>query len=326
MDPKIETRKDIYDDGALEAERVVRIEADGSEVNHGPYVRWHKNGLKAEEGVYENGLKVGRWRSWLDTGQNFFDGDYLVEGQPFSIEEPAPQPEAIEAFAGPALDSSTRPALLFEFLALMALVWVRPLAHALILYLDPAQGHDSWYFRELSMSATQMADVLVMLLVFYRSKEGFASFGLARTRPVFDVCLGVMLCLFMYESHVRALEYIGGLYAPQPGHFARPGLLECVAILIGLTLNSFAEEFAMRGYAMRRIAQFSRSFAQTLLVPAILFASYHIYAGIGHVIVVFGHGIVLGLAYWFTRRIWPTIIAHTLYNVALYARAYEFIT
>ena len=100
MDPKIETRKDIYDDGALEAERVVRIEADGSEVNHGPYVRWHKNGLKAEEGVYENGLKVGRWRSWLDTGQNFFDGDYLVEGQPFSIEEPAPQPEATKSDAG----------------------------------------------------------------------------------------------------------------------------------------------------------------------------------------------------------------------------------
>jgi membrane protease YdiL (CAAX protease family) len=135
-----------------------------------------------------------------------------------------------------------------------------------------------------------------------------------------------MLALFMYESHVRAIEYVGGLYAPYHGHFDKPRAWEAAAILLGLVLNSFAEEFAMRGYAMRRIAQFSRSFGQTLIVPALLFASYHFYSGLGHVIVVFGHGLVLGLAYWWTRRIWPTIIAHTLYNLALYARAYEFIT
>ena len=41
----------------------------------GPYRKWHKNGQKAAEGEYENGMKRGKWTTWCENGQRETEGE-----------------------------------------------------------------------------------------------------------------------------------------------------------------------------------------------------------------------------------------------------------
>lgn len=40
----------------------------GEPLPHGRYRAWHENGVLAEEGRYERGLRVGPWRAWDKQG------------------------------------------------------------------------------------------------------------------------------------------------------------------------------------------------------------------------------------------------------------------
>jgi antitoxin component YwqK of YwqJK toxin-antitoxin module len=52
-----------YDDGTLWIEEAF---VDG--VRSGPFLEHHRNGRKAREGRYEQGLKVGTWTIWSERG------------------------------------------------------------------------------------------------------------------------------------------------------------------------------------------------------------------------------------------------------------------
>ncbi|QQR42274.1 hypothetical protein JKA73_24520 [Myxococcus xanthus] len=73
--------------------------AQGTQIAHGEYVAYHPNGVKAAQGQFENGLKVGVW-TFFDTAGNkqgtteFKDGGwdgkrtvYFSNGKPQRIEE-----------------------------------------------------------------------------------------------------------------------------------------------------------------------------------------------------------------------------------------------
>ncbi len=46
---------------------------DGAELRHGWYTSWFRNGQKAAEGEYRDGLREGQWLRWWDNGQKFED-------------------------------------------------------------------------------------------------------------------------------------------------------------------------------------------------------------------------------------------------------------
>jgi len=53
-----------YDDGGLWVDEAFRAgERDG------PFAEYHRGGAKAREGVYQRGVKVGRWNIWYASGQ-----------------------------------------------------------------------------------------------------------------------------------------------------------------------------------------------------------------------------------------------------------------
>jgi membrane protease YdiL (CAAX protease family) len=85
--------------------------------------------------------------------------------------------------------------------------------------------------------------------------------------------------------------------------------------LIGLLLNSVAEELVMRGYLTIRLEQLTGSAYLAVLIPTILFAGYHVYHGVYGAVMVGLTGFVLGVWFFKTRRLLGPIIAHTCFNL-----------
>lgn len=328
-EPRLEKRQDFYPDGSLEAERSVRVEADGSEVNHGSYTRWHQNGVKAEEGRFEDGVRVGRWRSWLESGRNFFDGDYLPHPQPQAPPQPPPSsPSAMERFAGLPVKGPARRALVLEVAAVLAVFWLPALASAATLLAQSDTPAGSLLLSEINQAASSFGAFAFLAFVVWKSGEGFAAFGLGRPRIILDLVVGFIAFLILFEIYVRALTHFYGLYETPPMPEEQPPAptgLEMAVLGVALLLNSLAEELAMRGYLMRRLGQLTQSWFVALVAPAVLFGCYHMYGGAGHVLVTSLLGLVFGLLYWLTRRLWPGILCHTLYNMTLYAIDFGFI-
>ncbi len=53
-----------YDDGSVWIETAWRAgERDG------PFVEWHRGGVKAREGTFANGKRTGRWSTWWESGR-----------------------------------------------------------------------------------------------------------------------------------------------------------------------------------------------------------------------------------------------------------------
>jgi hypothetical protein len=74
-------------------------DASGAYVNHGKYVEWHPNGVRALEGEYVGGFKNGKWLEWDETGrklaEKWFEAGNEVPGReekPYNGIGPPPLP------------------------------------------------------------------------------------------------------------------------------------------------------------------------------------------------------------------------------------------
>jgi antitoxin component YwqK of YwqJK toxin-antitoxin module len=75
----------IYRTGEKKSLRQVKRTAEGV-VNHGPYVRWYRNGVVALEGEYVDGLQQGVFLERFDTGQMRVETPYL-EGREHGLKK-----------------------------------------------------------------------------------------------------------------------------------------------------------------------------------------------------------------------------------------------
>ncbi|MEL4503717.1 CPBP family intramembrane glutamic endopeptidase [Luteococcus sp. H138] len=80
--------------------------------------------------------------------------------------------------------------------------------------------------------------------------------------------------------------------------------------------NAVLEEFVMIGYLFTRARQAKVAPLVVLLVSAVIRGSYHLYQGFGGFVGNVVMGVIFGL--WFTRtkRLWPLVLAHFLLDVA----------
>jgi len=81
-------------------------------------------------------------------------------------------------------------------------------------------------------------------------------------------------------------------------------------VLVLSLLNGLYEETFLLGYLVRGFASYGVSFAIGLSV--LVRVLYHLYQGPAGAVSVVVFGIVLGIAYWRTRRLWPAVVAHAL--------------
>ena len=88
---------------------------------------------------------------------------------------------------------------------------------------------------------------------------------------------------------------------------AKPSL--GVVIVVSM-LNGLYEETFLLGYLVRGFASIGASFALGLSVLVRLL--YHLYQGPAGALSIVIFGIILGVAYWCTRKLWPAVVAHSL--------------
>jgi len=157
--------------------------------------------------------------------------------------------------------------------------------------------------------------VLGVLALGYLRYRGYVLQELL-PRPGWRGCLeGALLC----GAGIAACTVVDALLPARPGAVepvaqmlanARPTMIVVLAVSV---LNGLYEETFLLGYLVRGFASFGASFAVGLSVLVRLL--YHLYQGPAGAVSVVVFGIVLGAAYWRTRRLWPAVVAHTLADI-----------
>jgi membrane protease YdiL (CAAX protease family) len=74
----------------------------------------------------------------------------------------------------------------------------------------------------------------------------------------------------------------------------------------------------VRGYLIPRFEELFESPAIAVGLSSVIFASYHIYQGVEHVVAIFMLALVYGISFCILRRLWPLVIAHTITNMLIY--------
>jgi len=89
-------------------------------------------------------------------------------------------------------------------------------------------------------------------------------------------------------------------------------------LLLAAAANAWAEEMLMVGYLMTRLRQLRVGRYAALLISAVLRGAYHLYQGFGGFVGNMAMGLIFGLVWQRTNRLWPLVIAHTVIDVVAF--------
>jgi membrane protease YdiL (CAAX protease family) len=159
--------------------------------------------------------------------------------------------------------------------------------------------------------------VLLIAYLLVRSGEGRQGIGLGRFDARADglVGLGLWITSFVLVLVLaRLFEPLGQnnvdfLPNELPLWFR---IVEAFAIA---TTAGVTEEVVVRGYAQTRLEQLKAPTAVILLLPTALWGMLHLYEGAGPALTIFCLGMLYAWYYHKTRRLWPLIIAHALFDL-----------
>lgn len=71
-----QTIREQYPNGTPRLERTVRVESDGSKIDHGRYISYFADGSTAESGEYVDGERHGKWSAFFANGKPSATGEY----------------------------------------------------------------------------------------------------------------------------------------------------------------------------------------------------------------------------------------------------------
>jgi uncharacterized protein len=141
--------------------------------------------------------------------------------------------------------------------------------------------------------------------------------GLDRRRPLFDPVAGLVLAaaIGLPGIGLYVLAHRLGVNATViPA--ALPKVWWAVPVLIlSAAQNAVLEEVVVVGYLVTRLRQLGYALPLTLAASALLRGAYHLYQGFGSFVGNAIMGLVFGLFFARTGRLWPLIVAHTVLDV-----------
>ncbi len=156
---------------------------------------------------------------------------------------------------------------------------------------------------------------------------GFRSGLLVRSTPRAGVvvCLFVLLVLVTAELAEQAVVY------PILRHYLR--ILELYStplipdahvraadLLLGLVLVAVSEELVFRRFLFALLERWCKKGLTIILMSSTIFALIHFTSGIADTLNAFVHGMLLGSAFWKTRRVSVCIASHYLVDLWIFAR------
>jgi membrane protease YdiL (CAAX protease family) len=157
--------------------------------------------------------------------------------------------------------------------------------------------------------------VLVIAYLLVRSGEGWSGIGLTRFRGA-DAWQGVALWVASFVL-VLVLAQVFRYFGQREVDFLPPELplwfRVIQAVLIAATAGA-TEEIVVRGYAQTRLEQLRAPAAVIVLLPTALWGVLHVYQGLGAALTIFCLGLMYALYFHRTRRLWPLILAHALFD------------
>jgi membrane protease YdiL (CAAX protease family) len=197
--------------------------------------------------------------------------------------------------------------------------------NALVAVISPGRSSYLPSF-ELSAGSIVMRSVMVaapLLYILHLNGDGLASVGIRRPRPVVDIPLGIgvyIADLFVYMALAWVVFWMASVgFIPSSWLFEQsfadmPNATGAwpLALLVMAVCNAFAEELVMRGYLIPRLERLWGNTFYAILATSLLFAAYHIYQGAYGVVSAVAFGLLMGLIFVWTRRLWPCFVAHFL--------------
>jgi membrane protease YdiL (CAAX protease family) len=156
--------------------------------------------------------------------------------------------------------------------------------------------------------------VPLLLFVMWRSGVGWARFGLVKPKWGKDILIGlgiwvtqVVVWHVLRESwrqhHLSLLDQF--LPAASP----TGKILLC---LVWSCAVGFEEELVFRGYLISRFETLIGATWKSIALSAVIFGILHFQKGLGGVEYSIFTGVIWGIGFCMTRRIWPVALSHAL--------------
>ena len=219
----------------------------------------------------------------------------------------------------PTLDRRT---LTEEVLVVLVLSLLASAVYAILdLFAAPLSGvsvasvdQSSELFRQILGVVFGLGPVYLVLHLVRRSGEGVAAIGLSWDRPRQDVSRGV--ALFVLIATVGIAVYLSSVAlkvnrfvvpVPPLGHWWTVPVL-----LLNAAEAALLEEVIVVGYLITRLRQLGWTAVAAIVASAILRGTYHLYQGWGGFAGNLAMGLLFGVIFVKTRRVWPLVVAHFL--------------
>jgi membrane protease YdiL (CAAX protease family) len=187
-------------------------------------------------------------------------------------------------------------------------------------------SHSYYLFSDIACAF----QVVVVLGVIRLSGESLSTFGITRPSSVDIVTGGIVYFVGRYASlmgtdmfvdvldSIYGIRYVDRLLASKDYVYRGDGITGPLALLLLAICVGFAEEIVARGYLIPRLERLLRSSWAAVLGSAILFGLFHWYRGIVSMWSAFIIGLIYGIAFAWTRRLWPVVIAHSVTDFAAF--------
>ena len=163
----------------------------------------------------------------------------------------------------------------------------------------------------------------IPILLFWRTGEPLTKLGVTRftlSDGVMAAVLFVVILATFYALRPLVASLRGRYMAVFRFHIR--WLLPFWAVPIATFVEVFKEEIVDRGYVCARVLDLGWGKPAAVLISALVFRIPHFYYGWAPLIPIFVHGLIFALVFCSTRRIWPLVIAHSAYDLGLFALAY----
>lgn len=172
----------------------------------------------------------------------------------------------------------------------------------------------------LAYVAELVAWGLLALYLLWRSDIGPSSIGLSRFRLRSDALGGVGLAALIGIPGLGlyVIARLLGLSASVVPTTLTDTWWRIPVLILAAFANGWAEEVIVVGYLMTRLRQLGMSNTRTVVLSSLLRGAYHLYQGFGAGLGNFVMGVVFGVVWRRTGRLWPLIVAHGIIDTVAF--------
>ena len=168
--------------------------------------------------------------------------------------------------------------------------------------------------------ATELAPVLLVIYLLYRSSEHLSVLGIDRSRPRQDATWAVLLAVLVGGTGLGALllfKAAGLNFTITIGEGSHYWFTAPVLVLHAAG-TAIAEEVIVAAYLLHRLRQLGWGDNRSLAASAVLRGAYHLYQGPGQFVSNAVLGLFFGRIFQRTNRAAPLVVAHFLVDAVAF--------